>query len=326
MKKLRYTYPFPLFVSWLLGALLLAWTTDLPLWKNLLIAGMPLLLSYVGMQYITNLRIRRIRKELFQILRTLESFRIDEPAPGPVEFVPTRYSLFRELQDYLINLIRRIQLDYTSNKQFTENAAHELQTPLAVIKGHIELLLQSPNIGEKEYDALGVILQNTNRLSKINQALILLTKIEHKRFQDEQLLDFKALLEEVLVNFKDTLRMYRLEFSTAYEEPLNYSMSKTLAEILLTNLIKNAIRHNLEDGYIRILLKDRLFQIENSGRPMEGDPKDLFKRFKRCSNTEESLGLGLSIVKRICTLYHLQIDYEVTGQNHRISIQFPEVH
>ena len=321
MKKQQFHYFTAFSLAFGLGIILFFSFTTLPFWQITLLVGIPLITLFLSERYITRLRIQRIRKELFQVLETLEQFQID--APNPVEFNPTKFSLFQELQEYLASLIHRIHLDYTANKQFTENAAHELQTPLAVIKGNIELLLQSSNIGEREYEALGIILQNTNRLSKINQALILLSKIEHKRFQDEETLDFENLLEEVLVNFKDTLRMYALEFSISIEGQLNFTMSKTLAEILLTNLIKNAIRHNLEEGFIRITIQKQSFIIENSGPNLKVAPSKLFKRFQRQSDANESLGLGLSIVKRICDLYDLEVSYIHSDNHHQIKVAFP---
>lgn len=86
----------------------------------------------------------------------------------------------------LADLFLKLQKQQQENRQFTQNATHELQTPLAVMKGNVELMLQLPSLGEKEARALSIILQNINRLSKINSSLILLSKIENNRYSDEE--------------------------------------------------------------------------------------------------------------------------------------------
>ena len=209
-----------------------------------------------------------------------------------------------------------------ANKQFTENAAHELQTPLAVIKGHVELLLQSPQMGEMEMEVLDIILKNTNRLAKINSALILLSKIEHNRFADQEQVDISAVVEEVLGYYKDLIEMQKLEVRKAFNSKVHCRMSPALAEILISNLLQNATRHNLHNGWIEIVLEKNQLIISNPGDPLNGAPEALFGRFERQTEKEESLGLGLSIIKRICDHYGFDLGYEQEGTLHRLVVTF----
>ena len=286
-----------------------------------LISLIPLGILGIGFHIITNRRIEGVRNQLTQIIGTLEEFDVDEPKK--VIFEKSTYPLFNELNESILELIERIRSNYQANRQFTQNASHELQTPLAIIKGHGEILLNSPHLKEKEVTSLGVILQNTNRLAKLNHALILLSKIENNRYSDVETVTIQQVISEMLTNFKDLIVLQEIKITKDFGQELNVEMSETLAEILFANLFQNAIRYNVEDGFIRIQIKERTVTISNSGEVLEVPPASLFKRFKRESTVEESLGLGLSIVQRICDLYDIQITYLHQHGLHQLILVFP---
>jgi signal transduction histidine kinase len=320
LKRLKQVYIIPILLS-LVTALLLGYFLFPSEFyqKAFLSVLVPLTILMVGFRMITYQRIRAIRTQLYGILETLEEFDVDEPKK--VEFEESPFPILNDLNKYLIELIDRIRINYQSNKQFTQNASHELQTPLAVIKGHIEILLQSPNIGEKEIESLAIVLQNTNRLSKLNSALILLSKIEHQRFSDTEKVSFEKMTEEVVGNFHDLIQIQGLEIQKNYSEKFEVEMSETLAEILIANLIQNAIRHNIEKGFIKIDINENRFSISNSGHELKVTPISLFKRFKRQSEVEESLGLGLSIVKRICEQSGMEVQYLFEDGLHTLTLK-----
>ncbi len=286
-----------------------------------LIVIFPLLIIGIGFRIVTNRRIQVLRYQLTQIIGTLEEFDVDEPKK--VVFEKSTYPLFNELNEIILELIERIRSNYQANKQFTQNASHELQTPLAIIKGHAEILLNSPHLKEKEIGSLSVILQNTNRLAKLNHALILLSKIENNRYSDVETVPIQQVIDNMLSNFKDLLDLQEIKVEKSYGTELSVEMSDTLAEILFANLFQNAIRYNVENGFIRIQIKDKTVTISNSGEALEVAPATLFKRFKRESTVEESLGLGLSIIKRICDLYEIEINYIHQHGLHQLILIFP---
>jgi signal transduction histidine kinase len=286
--------------------------------KAMILVVIPLVILAIGFRIITYQRIQIIRNQLYQIIQTLEEFDIEEP--GKIIFEASPFLIFNEINEYLKELLDRVRKDYQANKQFTQNASHELQTPLAVIKGHVELLIQSPNMGEAEIDALAVVLQNTNRLSKLNSALILLSKIEHQQFIDTSTVDFRDATNEVLQNFHDLIDIQGIAIRKEYAAAFQVEMSTTLAEILIANLVQNAIRHNLEHGYIKIVIQEDSYSISNPGRPLSVKTALLFNRFQKESNTEKSLGLGLSIVKRICEQSNLEITYTYNEGIHTLTL------
>ena len=322
MKKLKLYYLVPAILAFFLGGLLILLLLPADLYlKALVVVLFPLLVLGIGFRIITYRRIRIIRSQLYQILETLESFDIDEPKK--VAFEESPFPIFNELNEYLIELINRVRANYNANKQFTQNASHELQTPLSIIKGHVEILLQSPNIGEKEINSLAAVLQNTNRLSKLNTALILLSKIENQRFGDVELVKFSEISENLLHNFRDIIELQEIEIIRDYEDEFSIEMSSALAEILIANLIQNAVRYNVKKGFIKILIHGDTFSMVNPGKELEVDTTLLFKRFRRESTLDESLGLGLSIVKRICDNYGLYLSYINEGALHTLSINKP---
>lgn len=260
-------------------------------------------------------------KELDDILAKLSGFRVQSSVP--LRFSLSHHPVIRELQRYFVEITSRLQQHYQSSMQFAQNASHELQTPLAIIKGNIDILLQSPRLEERDIKRLGVILQNTNKLSKLSGALVLLSKIENRPFPDETKVNLGKLTEEILYNFKDLLEMQGLKVNIRKEGEVFFFMSSSIAEILLANLIQNAIRHNIKGGGIDLVIKEQKWAISNTGQPLKVPADQLFKRFERQSDSEEGLGLGLSIVRSICDRYQIKIDYAYEAEKHRLTLHFP---
>lgn len=166
--------------------------------------------------------------------------------------------------------------------------------------------------------------QNTNRLARLNHALILLSKIENNRYSDFETVDIATIIDEMLGNFKDLLQLQEIEVEKNYLNPISIEMGTTLAEILFVNLFQNAIRYNnVEEGFIKIKIEKQTVTIANHSEELYVPPETLFKRFKRQSDVEESLGLGLSIVKRICELYEIEVKYLHQAGLHQLLLKFP---
>lgn len=228
----------------------------------------------------------------------------------------------RSIPQALKKHLEEWRTDLQHNRAFTQHAAHELQTPLAVIKAQAELLLQSPQLEEADMEPLGQIIQQANRLSKINGALILLTKIEQAQFTDETSVDLEATLRLLLTHFEDLIEANGLKVDTTVSEPKpRVFMSQTLAEILLANLLQNAIRYNVPKGWIRLEINPDELVISNPGKPLTRPASELFERFTRSDELEESMGLGLSIVQRIADAYGLGVSYSEVGGVHRVVIE-----
>lgn len=241
--------------------------------------------------------------------------------------LPTGTPLLAPLSIALRRHLREWRQAYVAQTQFAQDASHELQTPLAVIKGQVELLAQSPRLEAVEMEALQLILQNTNRLARLNGALILLSSIDEKRYAQRQPVILEPLLQDLLRNFQDAIRAADLDVQVEVAGAPEVLMNPTLADIMLANLLQNAIRHNLPGGWIRIELTPEHLTIHNTGPALKLAPEQLFARFVRQSEKEEGLGLGLSIIQRIGTLYGFRIRYTTTPTDapdrsaHRVHIE-----
>ncbi|MCB0429962.1 MAG: sensor histidine kinase, partial [Flavobacteriales bacterium] len=145
---------------------------------------------------------------------------------------------------------------------------------------------------------------------RLNQALLLLSKIENRQFPDQTLIRPATLIRSILENFNEWMDEKHLRLETELEADVSLSMNPVLADVLLSNLIGNAIRHSKEHGTIRIRLTRRELQLENTGGPPVADGEKLFDRFHKADPSSRSLGLGLSIVRKICDVQGYTIRYE----------------
>jgi len=233
---------------------------------------------------------------------------------------------FADLNRVLKAMTERIRNDYFNLKEYTENASHEIQTPLAIITSKLELLLQSGEMDEKQYKALGDAYEASVRLSKYNSTLILLAKIENKQFPESKKVNPESILQILLENLDDLIKTKKIEVVKQIDPDVTLFMNPYLAEMLIVNLVKNAVRHNVKGGQLVIEMHESSLRISNTGPELPLDKELLFKRFYKSSSSPESLGLGLSIVQKICTLYGFEVSYQFMGRMHCLTVRFGQNH
>lgn len=238
-----------------------------------------------------------------------------------LDLLPTSTNEFKKLNEFLQLMTDKAIEDYASVKEFSENASHEVQTPLAVIQSKIELLAETEINGQQA--ALLTDIQNSiDKLSRINRSLILLTKLNNHEFITNEELRFCRVEKETINAYSDHLILKNINLNRTCERDVYVKIHPTLAEILLNNLLSNAIRHNLTNGNIEIVLTKKFFRICNTGLPPDIPTQELFKRFKKSNQCNESIGLGLSIVKQICEVNAFPIHYDFADGWHSITIYF----
>jgi signal transduction histidine kinase len=238
-----------------------------------------------------------------------------------IEFENSDINEFRDLDDAVKVMAARAGRDYSEIRDFTENASHEIQTPLAIIKSKLELLSQG-ELNEEQMDLIQSVYEATGRLSRLNQSLILLTKIDNSQFGESEKVDISRILNSYLTNFEELIAAKFITVTKEIDDNVILNMNESLAEIMISNLVTNAVRHNIEKGNIDVRLKAGYFSVSNSGIPLQSEPGTLFERFKKDKITSESLGLGLSIVKKICDRYGFKIIYQNQGSVHSTTITF----
>ncbi|NJL77475.1 MAG: HAMP domain-containing histidine kinase [Saprospiraceae bacterium] len=227
---------------------------------------------------------------------------------------------FKQLNAFLVRMTSKARRDYQSLKEFTENASHEIQTPLAVAKGKLELLQQSNNLDESQSELLDASQKALTKISRLGQALSLLAKIDNQEFTAQHTIDFSTIVAHTLGIFEEIAALKGVTLETKIQTDVRVKMDATLADILVTNLVKNAIQHNTENGWIRIHLDEHQFEVTNSGEELHFPPDQLFMRFKKSNQSKGSLGLGLAIVKKICDVSQVQVQYDYADRVHKITV------
>ena len=271
------------------------------------------MLFFLIVFYVNRHSIRSALKVFYSTINKLEGFQLNKPTPLKLDNAEV-YEI-KKLNNVFEKMSTQIKNDFDLQKEYTENVTHELQTPLSVISTKVDELMQSDNLNKEQMEQLAVLMETTNRLSKINKSLIFLTKIDNRFYSDKKKILINNLIDDKLCLFADIIDQRNIKIELDYKQDVYVEIDPNLAETILINLIKNAIIHNYNDGYIKISLVDNSLIISNSGDVPNFDKSNIFNRFTRNSVNSKSLGIGLSIVKRICDLYNFNIKYDYKDEH-----------
>jgi signal transduction histidine kinase len=263
---------------------------------------------------------KNIWKPFYNVLAIIKDYR---PAAKSVVKLPqSGISEFRKLARVIERFVTKVDNDFINLKQFTENASHEIQTPLAVIKTKSETLMQHEELDADVLKEILSINEAAGRLSRLNQALLQLMKIENRQYQDSEKIDLSGLLENKLQRLNELIMMKNIKLETSIDKNVSINMNVPLADIMLSNLLNNSIKHNVIGGEIIICLILGELSIKNTGEVLNTEPAKLFDRFVKESNSNDSIGLGLSIVKQICESFNFSVTYNYAHPLHEIKINF----
>ncbi|MGN6492443.1 MAG: sensor histidine kinase [Agriterribacter sp.] len=252
-------------------------------------------------------------------LKAIESFNLRQKEK--LQLPQTGTKEFKQLNAFLQKMTAKAVEDYNTLKEFAENASHELQTPVAVMRGKLELLAESGL--EKEQARLIADIQTAlEKLSRINSSLTLLTKLENHEYEARQPICFSELIHETIQTYSELADMKSLTITTDIRNEVLLYLHPSLADLLLNNLMSNAIRHNIPNGTIHVTLTNSFFSITNTGRKPEVPTAQLFKRFKKSNQCDNSIGIGLAIVKQICDLNNFPIQYSFENGSHELKMKF----
>lgn len=266
---------------------------------------------------------RRISKRLWQpfysSLDKIKSFKLDQHQK--ITFGNTDISEFADLNERLETLIAGSVAAYSQQKEFAENASHELQTPLAVVQSKLELLMQTSSLTNDQYAIIEDALKALNRVSRINKNLLLLTKIENSQFMDEEEINISSLLQTNMRHFENFKDEKQLEIREEIPPNIEVSGNRVLIEMLVNNLLINAIRYSPNKGAISILLTPQCLQVKNPGTSTL-NVDQIFKRFGSGSMESPGTGLGLALVKQISARYKWEVSYSFQSNQHAFTVVF----
>jgi signal transduction histidine kinase len=251
---------------------------------------------------------RQLWKPFYEIINHLRNYQLNKSTPTIFKKETTEE--FNLLSQALHQMTERISKQFTLQKEFTENASHEIQTPIAVISAELETLLGSENLPEKETNHIQKSMDSLQKLSQLNKSLLLLTKIENNQFSETEEVNLSNLVKNLLEMYQDFAEHRNIKISQEIQLNQTLEINPLLAEILIGNLLKNAIRYNQNGGNIRCVLKDKQLTISNKGDSLPFPETQLFNRFIKHPKHPEATGLGLAIVKQISEQYELKITYQ----------------
>lgn len=273
----------------------------------------------ISILIFNNLLLKRIWKPFYHLIDQLKRFRL-----GKDKMIKAKSSSVEEFQllnDTVETLIKRNLATFNSQREFIENASHELQTPLAISINKLELLAEKNSLTESDMTAVSSVIQTLERLTRLNKSLLLLSKIENRQFNDDTLVSLNDIVKTTVTEFEDFAAFKNITLSVVEKGELQKHMHADLAQILVANLIKNAIVHNYAGGSVEIIITSNELTIINTGKKQALDVEKVFDRFHKETKEGHATGLGLAIVKAIVSLYGLKIQYTYR-QAHVMKIHF----
>lgn len=297
-----------------------------------IIAGMMLqfLLIFIVITLAIMITVRWITPKLWMpfddTLRKAERFNL---AQGELpRFVETDIQEFDRLNKSLNKLMCKDKETYRIQKEFTENASHELQTPLAIIRSKLDLLMQE-DLNEEQMNLVADLYNLTVRMDYLNRNLLLLAKIDNRQYSAMEKVDVVALLNDSLPLYATLRQDMNMELEDRRTDKSSaIEANPVLLECMLKNLVVNAIRHSASCGNIRLLVEDGRLTVSNTsvdGRPLDGTT--LFQRFRTSGDErQKGNGLGLAIVKAICDFHHWTVEYRMENHRHLFIVNFGSGH
>ncbi len=279
-----------------------------------------LIILFTTILFINKLLSTRMWKPFYQTLQQIEKFEIDKH--HKTDFPHTDIMEFNQLNKSIENLIERSIAIYNNQREFVENAAHELQTPIAVFKAKIDDLMQRSDITNGQAEVLSSLNDTILRMNRLNKNLLLLSKLDKHAFSESETFSLKELIEKNLSFFIEQANSKSIDINTDFHDDFILNSNKAFIEIMLNNLLLNAVSHNIENGTVQIVLADKKLVISNSGKTIALSTEKLFSRFSKINPSGKGNGLGLAIVKKICDINNWQVTYIFSEGKHIFSVLF----
>lgn len=260
---------------------------------------------------------RKNMKPLYVLLKWLDSSQLGKKNE-PLENT-TKITEFRKLNAATMAFAERGEKLFEQQKTFIGNASHEMQTPLAICRNRLEMLMEDETLTEHQLNELIKTHQTLENLTRMNRSLLLLCKIEHGQFADTRSVCLNDILTHYLDDYKEVYAYRNITVTVTTDSSFCVEMNDSLVSVLVTNLLKNSFVHNIDGGFIYIKITANTFEISNTGeKPL--DRERIFERFYQGQKKEGSTGLGLALVDSICKANHLKIDYTYVENRHIFTI------
>ncbi|WP_276681054.1 sensor histidine kinase [Empedobacter brevis] len=274
----------------------------------------------ISILLINHFGLRKAFKPFDQIISQLRKYEVGNKEK-PI-YVMTNVKEFSFLQNEIQRMINRNDEVFNSQKLFIENASHELQTPLTIAMNKLDLLIEESDLGEKEMLSLVDTKQTLWRMVNLNKSLLMLSRIENNQYKNNEEVNFTRLTKDLLEDYESILEAAEIKVKTNFKTDFMIGFNLDLARILISNLIRNAIKHNNEEKLIQIELDSNQFMISNTGKNYSLDTNVIYNRFYKQGTSEGNNGLGLSIVETIIkNQQKLKLNYRYEAPFHQFVLK-----
>ena len=288
--------------------------------KLIILVTIAMIACILLFNYLINRRlINRIWQPFYHTIDKIREYQV--VAQHPLSLSKEPIDEINLLNESLNSMTQRIHQDYSALRSFTENASHEMQTPLAVIRSKVESLLQDAEGKPQSVQQLLVIEDATLKLSRLHQSLLLLTKLGNRQFVLNETVDLRSIIQNKLEERQELFASKGLKVVTDLEQVL-LSFHHHLAEIMVSNLLNNVIRYTPDNGDVSIQLNLDQLSVSNTAVNGSLQTNKVFERFYKAENTQEGTGLGLAIIKEICNSAGFTILYIYKENKHQFTIYF----
>ncbi len=279
-----------------------------------------LLLLIIGFFIITKIISKKLWLPFYAALEKMEQFEIDKSTS--VKLIQSTTEEFNRLNNAIDNLIRKNSSIYQSQREFIENAAHELQTPIAIFKGKLENILQRKDLNSEQFKLIDDLNNTTTRLVKLNKNLLVLSKIDSNSYNEIEKIKLSEIINIQLAFFSEQALSKKINITTELSNEVEVKSNHFLAEILISNLFLNTINHNELNGQIIVKLTNESIIFSNTGTLLPLHTEKMFERFSKSNPSSQGNGLGLSIIKKIVDINHWSINYHFNNRMHTFEIVF----
>jgi len=278
------------------------------------------ILSLLGIFLLNRFAFRRIWRDFYNTIQALKNYGPNQKAlrlPG------SRINEFRTLNEEIEKMTRRVSDTYDNLHNFTSHTTHEIQTPLAVIRLKSELLMQTSNLNDEQLQLIQSIGDNSRHLSRLNRSLALLFKIDHQHYSSTGIFYPASGIFRQLDNLNELIDIKELKLATRLPAEITVPMDPSLGDILVHNLVKNAIVHNQQGGILEIDLQPGMLRVVNNGPELSHPTDHYFSEFIKEPDSK-GLGLGLALVRKICEVCDLSVKYINADGLHQFEIHWFE--
>lgn len=281
-------------------------------------AGITLFVIIIASLFVNRLVFRKLWQPFYRSIAAIGQFQLGNHSQ--MDLPVTRIEEFNFMNDHFSKMAANVNKEYLVLKEFTENASHEIQTPLAIIRSKLDLAIQDQHLSEEQSVTLKSAYASVKKLTSLNRSLLLIAKISNNQYSDSTVINIKDKLYDKIIQFQE---LWKDKLNVTYDLiDAEITANPDLVDILLNNLFSNSGKHNIQNGSVMIRLTSTTLEIKNTGRPDPLDQTRMFQRFYKASLADDNNGLGLSIVKQICDLSGISSSYSFNENIHAFTFKW----